>query len=233
MTRAETQPVATRGAPSSSPVREAAVQADARPAATVPPQLPEFASLDDARRCVAECTACPLHSTRTQTVFGVGPDRAPLMVVGEGPGAEEDKRGEPFVGRAGQLLDAMLAAIGHSRRDSCYIANVVKCRPPNNRDPQTEEVEACRGYLDAQIRLIRPRLILAVGRVAAQRLLATDQSLSRLRGQAHAYGEDAVPVWVTYHPAYLLRRPHDKAKAWDDLKRVHAMLAEAADGAGQ
>jgi DNA polymerase len=207
------------------------------PAAEAPPRaapepVPPLGSLEEARRCVAACQRCALASTRTQTVFGVGAENAPLMIVGEGPGAEEDRRGEPFVGRAGQLLDAMLAAIGHDRAENAYIANVVKCRPPNNRDPQPAEVEACRPFLDTQIRLIRPKLILAVGRVAAQRLLDVTEPLARLRGEIHYYGEERVPVWVSYHPAYLLRSPQEKAKAWQDLKRVHALLAENGDGAG-
>ena len=212
-------------APAPAPTAEAPV-----PAAPEPEPVPQLDSLEEARRCVAECQRCALAGTRTQTVFGVGAEAAPLMIVGEGPGAEEDRRGEPFVGRAGQLLDAMLAAIGHSRGDNTYIANVVKCRPPNNRDPQPQEVAACRPFLDTQIRLIHPKLILAVGRVAAQRLLDTAEPLARLRGKLHHYGEEEVPVWVSYHPAYLLRSPHEKAKAWQDLKRVHALLVE--DGAG-
>lgn len=218
---------ARQAAPAAAP----AVEAPA-PAIAEPQPVPQLDSLEEARRCVADCQRCGLASTRTQTVFGVGAETAPLMIVGEGPGAEEDRRGEPFVGRAGQLLDAMLAAIGHSRADNTYIANVVKCRPPNNRDPQAEEVAACRPFLDTQIRLIRPKLILAVGRVAAQRLLDTTEPLARLRGQLHHYGETQVPVWVSYHPAYLLRSPHEKAKAWQDLKRAHAQLAGDGDGAG-
>lgn len=215
------QRVPTPTPPAAPPLAAAAGdEASIRPLAELPP----LDNLDDARACVAGCTACRLHATRTQTVFGVGPAHAPLMVVGEGPGAEEDARGEPFVGRAGKLLDQMLLAIGHSRSDNTYIANVVKCRPPNNRDPQPDEAEACKAYLEAQIRLVQPRLILAVGRVAAQRLLATDQPLSKLRGQFHSYGSAQTPVWITYHPAYLLRAPREKAKAWVDLKRVHAFL---------
>lgn len=181
------------------------------------------------RAVVRDCTRCKLCATRTQTVFGVGPENAPLMVVGEGPGADEDARGEPFVGRAGKLLDEMLAAIGRSRRENTFIANVVKCRPPGNRDPQPEEVEACRPYLEQQIRLIKPRLIVALGRVAAQRLLATDQPLSRLRGPLHAYGPERTPLFITYHPAYLLRSPREKAKSWEDLKKVWRFLHQ--DGA--
>ncbi len=166
---------------------------------------------------VRACTACELHRTRTQVVFGVGNRNADWMIVGEAPGAEEDRRGEPFVGRAGQLLDAMLHAIGLQRQE-VYIANVLKCRPPNNRDPRPEEVERCEPYLKRQVALVAPRLILAVGRIAAQNLLKTNAPLSRLRGRVHSYGETETPLVVTYHPAYLLRSPREKRKAWEDLK---------------
>ena len=166
---------------------------------------------------VLSCTKCGLHSTRTQGVFGVGNRRAEWLVIGEAPGAEEDRRGEPFVGRAGQLLNAMLVAIGLPR-EQVFIANVLKSRPPNNRDPKPDEVAACLPYLMRQIALLQPRLMLAVGRIAAQNLLATDVSLGRLRGQVHHFGELNTPLIVTYHPAYLLRTPADKRKAWDDLK---------------
>ncbi len=166
---------------------------------------------------VRACTACELHRTRTQVVFGVGNRNADWMIVGEAPGAEEDRRGEPFVGRAGQLLDAMLHAIGLQRQE-VYIANVLKCRPPNNRDPRPEEVEQCEPYLERQVALVAPRLILAVGRIAAQNLLKTNAPLSRLRGRVHSYGETETPLVVTYHPAYLLRSPREKRKAWEDLK---------------
>lgn len=170
------------------------------------------------REEVARCTRCPLHSSRTQGVLGVGDIQAGWMVIGEAPGAEEDRLGEPFVGRAGQLLDAMLKAIGLARGQGVYIANVLKSRPPNNRDPLPAEVAACKPYLERQIGLIRPKLMLAVGRIAAQNLLGTDQSLSRLRGKVHSFGELNTPLIVTYHPAYLLRTPSDKRKAWEDLK---------------
>jgi uracil-DNA glycosylase len=166
---------------------------------------------------VLGCTKCALHSTRTQGVFGVGNRRAEWLVIGEAPGAEEDRRGEPFVGRAGQLLNAMLLAIGLPR-EQVFIANVLKSRPPNNRDPKPEEVGACLPYLMRQIALLQPRLMLAVGRIAAQNLLATDMALGRLRGQLHYFGELNTPLIVTYHPAYLLRSPADKRKAWEDLK---------------
>jgi DNA polymerase len=166
---------------------------------------------------VKNCTRCALHASRTQTVFGVGNRNAEWMVIGEAPGAEEDRRGEPFVGAAGQLLNAMLKAIGLGR-ESVYIANILKSRPPGNRDPKPEEIAACFPFLTRQIALIRPRLILAVGRIAAQNLLGTTRPLSRLRGEVHAFGELGTPLIVTYHPAYLLRSPGEKRKAWEDLK---------------
>ena len=197
----------------------------AAPPATAPPiDVPQ--DWIRARALVADCRRCRLCETRTQTVFGVGVEAASLMVVGEGPGAEEDARGEPFVGRAGRLLDEMLKSIEHSRSSNSYIANVVKCRPPNNRDPQPDEAEACRPYLEAQLKLVKPKLILAVGRVAAQHLLQTDTPLSRLRGQLHHWGPDRTPLWITYHPAYLLRSPREKAKAWADLKFVSRFLGD-------
>jgi DNA polymerase len=175
------------------------------------------------RREVLQCTRCPLHRTRTQGVFGVGPQRSDWMVIGEAPGAEEDRRGEPFVGAAGQLLDAMLKAIGLDRRSNVYIANILKSRPPNNRDPLPEEVAACLPYLLAQVQLLRPKIMLAVGRIAAQNLLGTDAPLGRLRGQVHRFGEFNTPLVVTYHPAYLLRTPGDKRKAWEDLKLARGL----------
>jgi DNA polymerase len=171
---------------------------------------------NELREAVRGCTLCGLHETRTQTVFGVGSQSAELMIVGEAPGAEEDRRGEPFVGRAGRLLDEMLLALG-LRREDVFIANILKCRPPNNRDPAPAEAAACRGYLDRQIALVGPKLILAVGRVAAQHLLGTDAPVGRLRGQPHTLAAVGLPVVVTYHPAYLLRSPTQKAKAWQDL----------------
>lgn len=167
-------------------------------------------------RTVQACQRCALHQTRTQTVFGVGDPQAELMIIGEAPGADEDRQGEPFVGRAGQLLNEMLKGIGLSR-EQVYIANILKCRPPNNRDPRPEEAAECSEYLLAQIRLIRPKVILALGRVAAQRLLKTDMALGRMRGKRHNHADSGVPLVVTYHPAYLLRTPADKRKAWEDL----------------
>lgn len=180
------------------------------------------------REEVAACTRCPLHGTRTQGVFGVGDLQAEWLVIGEAPGAEEDRRGEPFVGRAGQLLDSMLRAIGLARGDNVYIANVLKSRPPGNRDPKPDEVGACMPFLLRQVALLRPRVILVVGRIAAQTLLATDAPLARLRGRVHSFGELATPLVVTYHPAYLLRTPGDKRKAWEDLKFARSVFAQGA-----
>jgi DNA polymerase len=167
------------------------------------------------KAAVSSCTKCGLHKTRTQTVFGVGDENADWLLVGEAPGAEEDRLGDPFVGQAGRLLDNMLAAIGLDRGHNVYIANVLKCRPPGNRNPEPEEVAQCTPHLTGQIELIKPKLIVAMGRFAAQTLLATDASIASLRGRVHQYA--GVPLIVTYHPAYLLRTLADKAKAWQDL----------------
>jgi DNA polymerase len=164
---------------------------------------------------VARCTACKLSATRTQGVLGVGDRNADWLIIGEAPGADEDAQGEPFVGQAGKLLDAMLAAIGLKRGDNVYITNVLKSRPPGNRNPEPDEVAACRPYLLAQIELIQPKLILALGRFAAQSVLDTDEAIARLRGRVHRFQN--VPLVVTYHPAYLLRNLPDKARAWEDL----------------
>ncbi len=174
------------------------------------------------RREVVECTRCELHATRTQGVLGVGDVNADWLIIGEAPGADEDRLGEPFVGQAGKLLDAMLAAIGLKRGEDVFIANVLKSRPPGNRDPKPDEVAACLPYLERQIELIRPKLILALGRFAAQSLLASTESIARMRGRQHAY--QGVPLIVTYHPAYLLRNLPDKAKAWDDLCMAKAVM---------
>jgi uracil-DNA glycosylase family 4 len=177
------------------------------------------------KTAVRECTACGLRAGCTQTVFGVGDEGARWLVIGEAPGAEEDKQGEPFVGRAGQLLNSMLAAIG-LKREQVYIANVLKCRPPGNRDPSPAEAELCRPFLEQQIALIKPSIILAVGRIAAQNLLHTDTTIGRLRGTVHRLG--GLPVVVTYHPAYLLRSPGEKRKTWTDLKLAVQTLKESA-----
>ncbi|MGD9152709.1 MAG: uracil-DNA glycosylase [Gammaproteobacteria bacterium] len=170
---------------------------------------------------VKKCALCGLEKTRTQTVFGAGNQRADLLVIGEAPGANEDRQGEPFVGRAGMLLNAMLHAIGLDRKD-IYIANILKCRPPNNRDPLPREVGLCTPYLKKQIELIKPKLIVTVGRIAAQFLLNTDESMGRLRGKVFEY--EGIPVIATYHPAYLLRSPRGKAKSYQDFLRVKESL---------
>ena len=191
----------------------------------VPPASVESGGVPSAwmelESAVRTCTKCPLHATRTQTVFGVGNRNARWMFIGEAPGADEDRQGEPFVGRAGQLLNAMLFATGLKRGD-VYIANVLKCRPPSNRDPQPEEVARCEPYLLRQIELIRPALIVALGRHAAHSLLKTEAPLARLRGQRLSY--HGTPLIVTYHPAYLLRNPADKRKAWDDLRLAKSIM---------
>ncbi len=210
-------------APASAPV-----STPATPSTWTP--LPPTADWDVLRERVAGCTACAeLCRTRTQTVFGVGNTRAEWLVIGEAPGAEEDRQGEPFVGRAGQLLNAMLLAIGLPR-ETVFIANVLKCRPPGNRDPKPGEVSNCLPYLSNQIALLKPKIMLAVGRIAAQNLLATDAPLARLRGKLHTFGEAATPLVITYHPAYLLRTPADKRKAWEDLKFARATYAKVVGG---
>jgi len=173
---------------------------------------------------VSTCTLCDLHQSRFQTVFGTGSHSADVLIVGEAPGADEDKQGEPFVGQAGQLLTAMLKAIGFERNE-VYIANILKCHPPQNHDPSAEEAEACRAYLNRQIELIQPKIILALGRVAAQQLLKTNTSLARLRGKQHYIDDISVPILVTYHPAYLLRAPQEKRKAWEDLQFLMSKLS--------
>jgi uracil-DNA glycosylase family 4 len=171
---------------------------------------------------VAACTACGLARTRNLTVPGVGDARADWLFIGEAPGAEEDAKGEPFVGQAGRLLDSMLAALGMNRAKAVYIANVLKCRPPNNRAPTPDEVESCLPYLDRQIALIQPKLIVALGKSAATTLLGSESSIASLRGRVHRY--KSTPLVVTYHPAYLLRTLPDKAKAWEDLCFARATL---------
>ncbi|SEB05550.1 DNA polymerase [Thiothrix caldifontis] len=193
------------------------------------PVAPDCSTLSwqDLRTAVQSCTRCAISKTRTQTVFGTGNQQAAWMVIGEAPGAEEDRQGEPFVGKAGQLLNNMLLAIGMPR-ETVYIANVLKCRPPNNRDPHADEAANCRGYLERQITLVNPTLILVVGRIAAQNLLQTTAPLARLRGQEHHVPVSGTPVVVTYHPAYLLRQPSDKRKAWQDLLFAREVFARHA-----
>jgi uracil-DNA glycosylase len=180
-------------------------------------------SWQELRQAVPACTACGLHATRTQTVLGVGDERADWLLVGEAPGAEEDRLGEPFVGQAGRLLDNMLAALALRRGENVYIANVLKCRPPGNRNPEAAEVAACTPFLLRQIALIEPKLIVAMGRFAAQTLLETGATIASLRGRVHRYA--GVPLVVTYHPAYLLRNLPDKAKAWSDLVFARRTIA--------
>ena len=182
---------------------------DARNAAIAQMEWPALKAL------VAGCSACSLCKGRTNTVFGVGDESAGWMIIGEAPGAEEDARGEPFVGQAGQLLDAMLGALEMNRRQNVYIANVLKCRPPGNRNPAPEEVARCAPHLLRQVALVKPGLILSMGRFASQALLGTEASIASLRGRLHSFA--GTPVVVTYHPAYLLRTPTDKARAWEDL----------------
>jgi len=181
---------------------------------------------DELRRSIADCRACGLCAERKQAVPGVGDENAGWLFIGEGPGAEEDARGEPFVGQAGKLLDSMLAAIGLKRGEDVYIANAVKCRPPGNRTPESTEMATCFPFLARQIALIQPRLIILLGRAAVSSVLHEDGSLASLRGKALSFhdGEKEIPVLVTYHPAYLLRNLPDKAKAWEDLCRARAIM---------
>jgi uracil-DNA glycosylase len=217
------------GAPAESTAPAAPAEAASPPVRQPEPPAAAAEPADEAqwealRVEVSGCVRCELSKTRTQTVFGVGNRRAELLVIGEAPGADEDLQGEPFVGRAGQLLNSMLRALG-SPRETVYIANVLKCRPPGNRDPKPGEVACCLPYLQRQVDMLQPRLMLAVGRIAAQNLLATDTPIARLRGQVHRFGTRATPLIVTYHPAYLLRSPSEKRKSWGDLKFVRAELS--------
>ncbi|TAL16435.1 MAG: uracil-DNA glycosylase [Aquabacterium sp.] len=245
-------------APKEAAVVEAAqppaVQAEARPAAEPPPRAPaprpapaappmavatpmainpvRAADLDwpQLRAAVAGCTACSLCESRTQTVFGVGNEQADWMIIGEAPGEQEDRQGEPFVGKSGQLLDRMLATVGLTRGEAeparqVFIANTLKCRPPGNRNPTPEEMVKCEPYLLRQVALVQPRIILLMGRFAVQSILRTTEPIGKLRGRVHTYA--GVPVIVTYHPAYLLRNPIDKALAWDDLCLAREVIGMA------
>ena len=207
-------PVPTRSAPALATA--AATAARARSDGGEPPV--STLGWSELEAAVAGCVACPLHRGRRRTVFGTGAREADWLVIGEAPGANEDRQGEPFVGRAGRLLNAMLHAIGLAR-DAVFITNSVKCRPPDNRDPEPSETERCGPFLDRQVELLAPRVILVTGRIAAQTLLETDAPLARLRGREHslARGGRRIPVVATYHPAYLLRRPIAKRAAWEDL----------------
>ncbi len=238
---ASAPPVPAKAAPAPAPAAAAAAAAPATRTAAATPAAPPaplsaaaaaVATMDwpALREVVAGCRDCGLCASRRQTVFGVGHPQAHLMVVGEAPGEQEDQRGEPFVGAAGQLLDRMLAALGLTRDEApaerqVFIANTLKCRPPRNRNPSPEELASCRPYLERQVALVQPRVILAMGRFAVQSLLGSDAPIGRLRGQVHHW--QGVPLVVTYHPAYLLRQPTDKARAWDDL----CLAASLLDGA--
>ena len=200
------------------------VEPSARNAAPNTEPVAEPSDLEGLAKSLRTCARCRLSEKRKTVVFGEGAADARLMFIGEGPGAEEDRTGRPFVGQAGQLLDRMVVAMGF-HRDQTYIANVVKCRPPGNRDPKDDEIAACSAFLDRQIELIRPDVILALGRFAADRLTGTDKPLGALRGRWSNY--KGVPLLATYHPAYLLRTPKDKRKVWQDLKLVMAKLAES------
>jgi DNA polymerase len=181
---------------------------------------------DELAATVAGCQACALHKMRTQTVFGVGNRQADWLIIGEAPGAEEDRQGEPFVGRAGKLLDEILLTLGLTRKQ-VYIANVLKCRPPNNRDPLPEEVACCEHYLKRQVELVQPKMILAVGGVAAKNLLKSDKRVGEMRGQRFTYADTGIPLVVTYHPAYLLRSPKEKRKVWQDIKFARQIISQA------
>ena len=214
-------------------LKELEIAALARLYALQPERVPEAAATiavvaldwNALRDAVRSCAACGLCKQRKQAVFGVGAQDAEWLFVGEGPGADEDEQGEPFVGQAGKLLDSMLTAIGIRRGREVYIANVVKCRPPGNRTPTFDEAQACAAFLDRQIDLIAPKIIVALGKTAATRLLGTEASLASLRGKVHRYR--GTPVVVTYHPAYLLRSLPEKAKAWEDLLFARRALAGA------
>jgi DNA polymerase len=213
--------------------RQEAIPVAHKDPGAVPSQANEISSVqldvsqlswEDLKAQVAACTRCEeLAATRTQTVFGVGDHHAQVMVIGEAPGADEDRQGEPFVGRAGKLLNNMLLAIGY-QREQVYIANILKCRPPDNRDPRPDEIGQCESFLKRQVELVKPKVILAVGRIAAQNLLKVETPIGKLRGKMHRY--DNTPLVVTYHPAYLLRKPTEKAKAWDDLRFALSVINE-------
>jgi DNA polymerase len=221
-------PMAQRPAPVPAPVARTVsapvVHAPARGEGAGRLRVPGIEQMewDALEQAVAACRACKLCEGRRNTVFGVGPQQADWLVVGEAPGENEDLQGEPFVGQAGKLLDNMLGALGLDRRESVYIANVLKCRPPGNRNPQPEEVAQCEPFLRRQVELLQPKIILAMGRFAVQTLLQSGEPIGRLRGRVHQY--NGVPVVVTYHPAYLLRNLPDKAKAWADLCLAQATL---------
>jgi len=203
------------------PVHESVAEKENSYITATPDQRQELWRILQAR--VTQCTSCELHKGRKQTVFGIGHKQARLLIVGEAPGVEEDSQGEPFVGPAGKLLNNMLFALGLQRSD-VYIANILKCRPPDNRDPRPDEVKCCHSFIQQQMDLIQPDIILAVGRIAAQNLLKSKETIGRLRGKQFEYGVNKIPLIATYHPAYLLRSPKQKSKAWQDLLQVRAVL---------
>jgi len=230
------QPLARAAEPKAlAPETVRAVSQAVQPVQRVAPSAPvlapaasgiELMQWDALEQAVAQCRACGLCNGRRNTVFGTGDRQADWLIVGEAPGENEDLQGEPFVGQAGQLLDNMLKAMGMNRRQQVYIANVLKCRPPGNRNPEPEEVAQCEPYLRRQVELLQPRIILAMGRFAVQALLKSNEPIGKLRGQVHRYND--VPVVVTYHPAYLLRNLPEKAKAWADLCLAQDVLQQAA-----
>jgi DNA polymerase len=217
-------PAASVEAPQAPAARRVAPIVEAPVAAIGSPVNASSMDWNELATAVAECRACGLCNARKQAVLGVGDQQADWLFVGEGPGAEEDERGEPFVGQAGKLLDAMLAAIDLKRGENVYIANSVKCRPPNNRTPEPAETAACWPYLERQIALLQPKLIVALGRPAAQTLLRQEVKIGAARGQRFDY--QGIPLIVTYHPAYLLRNLHDKGKAWEDLCFARKTIAQ-------
>lgn len=209
------------------PMQDAVEPAASREAAPAPQPVLRIdaADWDQLEKSIHSCKQCDLHAQRTHAVVGAGNRQASWLIIGEAPGEQEDLQGEPFVGRAGVLLNNMLKSVGLDR-EAVYIANVVKCRPPGNRDPQPQETSACYPYLQRQIALIQPDLILLAGRVAAQNLLKTDIAVGRLRGKVHRLADSDIPLIVTWHPAYLLRRPSEKRKTWDDLRLAMETVAE-------
>lgn len=216
-----------RNGPPPKPAPKPEAAADAAPAPIPVAEAVKNANLDELREQVVACTACGLCSGRRHAVFGHGGQPTRWLVVGEAPGEQEDRQGQPFVGRSGQLLDSMLSAVGMSRERDVFIANVIKCRPPGNRNPKPEEIAACSPYLMRQIALLEPERILVLGRFAAQTLLGTDATIGSLRGRVHHMKTEAgreIPVIVSYHPAYLLRSPSEKARAWQDLKLAARQL---------
>lgn len=230
----EDSPEAAAAEPISAPEPSVSAPLSASPKASLskapePPKeapVPEQAPLtvEDISAKIARCTRCQLARTRTNTVPGVGVKNPLVMIIGEGPGADEDAQGIPFVGKAGQLLDKMLAGIRLDRKTNCYIANVVKCRPPQNRDPYPDEADACIGFLEAQIKILKPKMILCVGRVAAHNVLKTDLPMNQMRGKEYEYNK--IPLFVTYHPSALLRDESLKRPAWDDLRYFGTKLKE-------